>query len=423
MADFDPLDFDTEAARADGVPDAEIAKFLAGRAGFDLVAARRDGVSDEAIVDFLSPERTTQPSKKPEKAGVGDDLNRGWQRAVETIQTLRSDWSAQDLTAIEAAKSKADRGEYLTPWEKKQVANYDQSAAETRSELAERLGRAAERREKAEAIPMSPGYKAFQEAEGIGGKLAALWKAPADVVTSIIAEGAVASAPSLGAAALGGVGPGMLAAGGTAFMQSYAGKIIELLGKQGVDIKDRDAVIKALSDPDIARSLRTDATLAALPQAAAGAVSMAVAPITMAPARLAASPIRQQAVNIPAQAAAQGALAAAGEAGSQAVLGEELDSGKITEAFVGGASQGPVDVAAFGARRAIGLDAPGRARARPHPRRSLTPSWRPRRSTMPSTRRGRCWIARRSRPTRHDCGPPRCRPIRPRAIFCRSTRA
>lgn len=355
MADFNPLDFDTAAARADGIPDADIAAFLAGRAGFDLAAARRDGVSDEAIVDFLSPERAPEPVKKPEKAGIGDDLNRGWQRAVETVQTLRADMSAQRLSEIEAAKAKADAGEYLTPWEKKQVADYEQVSGETKAELAERLGSAAERREKAEKLPMSPGYKEFKEAEGIGGKLAALWKSPADVVTSIIAEGAVASAPSLGAAVAGGVGPGMVAAGGTAFMQSYAGKILELLGKRGIDIKNRDAVMEALSDPDIARDLRTDATLAALPQAAAGAASMAVAPITMAPARLAASPVKQQAVNIPAQAAAQGALAAAGEAGSQAAVGEELDSGKITEAFVGGASQGPVDVAAFAARRAIGL--------------------------------------------------------------------
>lgn len=359
----DPILFDTAAARADGISDAAIAEFLAPRIGFDLAAARKDGIPDTAIVDFLAPAATPEPEAKPaRKAGLGDDINRGWQRAVESVQTLRADWSAQTLSAIEAAKRKADAGEYLTPWEKKQVANYDQVVAETRGEVAERLSSAAGRRQKAEDLPMSPGYKAFKEAEGIGGKLEALWKAPADVVTSIIAEGAVASAPSLGTAVLGGIGPGAVVAGGTAYLQTYAEKIIDLLAKRGVDIKDKDAVMAALSDPDVAKDIRTDATLAAIPQAAAAAASMAVAPITMAPARLATSPVRQQAVNIPAQAAAQGALAAAGETGSQAIIGEPLDTGRIAEAGISGAAQAPVDVAVFGARRAI------EATRRPGPR-------------------------------------------------------
>ena len=269
--------------------------------------------------------------------------------------------SAQRLSEIEAAKQKADAGEYLTPWEKKAVANYDQMAGEAREQTASRFSYAEERKKEAAALPMSPGYKAYKEAEGFGGKMAALWAAKVDVVTSVLAEGIPATLPSLGVAMVGGVGAGAVAAGGTAFMQTYASKLTELLTERGIDVTDKDAVAAALADPKIARSIRTDATLAAIPQAAAGAASMAVSPLTMAPKSLMARPIAQQAVNIPAQAGVQGALAAAGQVGEQAILGEQQDGGRIAEALIGGAAQGPLDAAVFAGRRAVGLDASPKA--------------------------------------------------------------
>lgn len=351
MADTPLIQFDTAAARADGVSDADIATFLAGRAGFDLAAARKDGISDAAIVDFLAPEGTPEAPSKPKKATIGDDINRAWQGAVSQFHMLGADASAQRLSDIEAAKRKADAGEYLTPWEKKTVANYDQAKAEAVSSLSDRLSRATQRQEKAAALPISPGYKAFKEAEGFDAKIDALWAAPGEVVTSLFVEGTTGSIPMLAAGVVGGVGPAAVVGGGQAYMQAYAGKIMELLGKRGIDLKDRDAVMAALSDPETARDIRTDASLSAIPQAAVAAVAAPVAARTLAPASMASTPVRQQAVNIPAQAVTQGALGAAGEAGSQAIIGEELEPGKIFEAGLGEAVGAPGDVAAFAAHR------------------------------------------------------------------------
>lgn len=355
MADFQ---FDAAAARADGVSDADIAAFLAPRAGFDLARARKDGVSDAAIIDFLAPEVAGPPASaappKP-KATIGDDLQRGLEQARSSAQTLGGIIAGARLSDIEAAKAKRDRGEYLPPIERAMADQYDEAKANAQRQFGENVGKGIEHRQKAEALPISPEYKAFKDSasQGVGAALRAFWKAPGEVLTSILAEGAVATAPGLAAAVAGGPVAGTAVAGGQAFLQAYSDKVVDLLAKKGVNVDDKAAVMAALSDPAIADEIKGDASLAAIPQAAAAGASMAIGARTLAPASLATRPIAQQAVNIPAQAAAQGVLSAAGEAGSSAAIGEPIEGGKVAIAGISGASQGPVDVAAFAAHRGI----------------------------------------------------------------------
>jgi hypothetical protein len=48
------VNFDVAAARKDGVSDADIATFLAGKPGFNIDAARKAGYSDTEIVNYLA---------------------------------------------------------------------------------------------------------------------------------------------------------------------------------------------------------------------------------------------------------------------------------------------------------------------------------------------------------------------------------
>ena len=51
--------FNIQAARADGIPDNEIADHLAELHGFNIEAARKDGIPDTEIADHLSQKSTT----------------------------------------------------------------------------------------------------------------------------------------------------------------------------------------------------------------------------------------------------------------------------------------------------------------------------------------------------------------------------
>lgn len=367
MADKIPvIDFDLPGARRAGYTDDQIADFLASQVDLDIAAAREAGWTDRDIIAQLTPARTPAPKVEqapaPKKAGIGDDLKRGLLQAQSDSQMLGATVAGRRLSEIEAAKAKADRGEPLTPWERAQASQYDEAKANTQRQFAETTGTAIDKRREADKLPISPEYKAFKDAgsKGFGEVISAFWKAPGEVLTSLLAESAVATAPSLLAAAGTGIVGGAAVAGGQAYLQGYASKVAELLAEKGVDLNDRQAVMAALSDPRIADEIRSDASLAAIPQSAAAAASMGVAGKVLAPASLATRPVAQQAVNIPAQAAAQGALEAAGEAGSNVVLGEEIEGGKVAIAGIGGASQGPIDAAVFAGRRAVEA-----ARARP----------------------------------------------------------
>lgn len=82
------MPFDIEAARKDGVPDSQIADYLAGSAGFDIQAARKDGANDSEIADYLS-QKISKISSSQEQPGffdrVSKDLNDRSQQEQDTI--------------------------------------------------------------------------------------------------------------------------------------------------------------------------------------------------------------------------------------------------------------------------------------------------------------------------------------------------
>ena len=95
-----------------------------------------------------------------------DDFERGLLNARSDSQMLGAAVAGRNLSAIEAAKAKADRGEFLSPFEREQARQYDEAKANTQRQFGETVAGAIDYRKKADDLPISPEYKAFKDAAG-----------------------------------------------------------------------------------------------------------------------------------------------------------------------------------------------------------------------------------------------------------------
>jgi Large polyvalent protein associated domain 38 len=142
--------FDTAAARADGVPDSAIAAYLAPMHGFDLDAARKDGVSDTAIVDFLAPPQVPAPPAPPPSSTVGGmakaaaqlptQIGGGLVKAGGAMTAAAGTVVAEAPRNIEAFErrqidimDKIDRGEKVAPMD--DPLGYQDASPEQRAQL------------------------------------------------------------------------------------------------------------------------------------------------------------------------------------------------------------------------------------------------------------------------------------------------
>lgn len=181
MADSAPFQFDLTAARADGVSDADIAAFLAPQVGFDLNAARRDGVSDSAIVEFLSPAPAGPPAPAapaPKKASILDDVERGFRSGQSAATGISASIIAGRLSALDKANEKIAAGEPMGTWERRRVDRQNANREKAERLYAERTGASVDYRKQAADLPISPEYKAFNEADGFVDSVKAFWRAP-----------------------------------------------------------------------------------------------------------------------------------------------------------------------------------------------------------------------------------------------------
>ena len=112
---------DIEAARAAGFSDTDIADALGSHFGADVGAARKAGFGDADIIDHFMP----KPEPPKPKATIGDDWQRGIEQTRSGFGTAGAAIAGARLSDIEAAKGKADRGEYLSPIDRERARQYD----------------------------------------------------------------------------------------------------------------------------------------------------------------------------------------------------------------------------------------------------------------------------------------------------------
>lgn len=108
--------FDYEAARNDGVPDEQIAEYLADRYKFDLSSALADGVPyDQIMPHLLEQDRLAD---RTFMGGVGDALKRPFQGAAQTFLTAGKG-AVEDvdaLTNLVGAKDLISEDNAATKW-------------------------------------------------------------------------------------------------------------------------------------------------------------------------------------------------------------------------------------------------------------------------------------------------------------------
>ncbi|MBE7558218.1 DEAD/DEAH box helicase family protein [bacterium] len=121
------------------------------------------------------------------------------------------------------------------------------------------------------------------------------------------------------------------------FAMEYAGKLMEALAEEGVDVGDADALRMAFADPKKMARVRRSAALKAGPIALADATSMGAA----GKFAKAIPGITGKALD----ALLQAALDAGGEAAGELAAGEELSPGGIAAEVVGGLGQTAVEEA------------------------------------------------------------------------------
>lgn len=222
--------------------------------------------------------------------------------------------------------------------------------------VADSLTDLVARTKERQAIPAPGVVGEVMQAKSFGEGFSTFMKDPVKFIFSIGPESMVQQAPGMLAAVLSG-NPAIGAAsmGTNSFMTDYAGAIVESLAGMGVDTNDKEAIGKALRNPQMLRQAMSEATshaavVGAVDAASGGMAGKSVLPKSIA-ARLASRPVAERAANMAVQAPAQGVLGAAGEAGGQIAAGKELKPGEIIAEFAGEFFGTPGEVLAMSAGR------------------------------------------------------------------------
>lgn len=185
------------------------------------------------------------------------------------------------------------------------------------------------------------------------GVLSAIWSDPGNVIAYL----GLSSLPYSAATAAGGIVAGAPGAFAGSAMLEYGGSLMERLREHwGVDTRNRDAVVAALTNPVIARDVRwfgatRGTAIGALDAAAFGGTAAGFRGVANQAGRQSAmrtfgEGLRETGVGT----VREGALGGAGEALAQVATGQPLDPGQIAAEALGETAGAVVSVPAAAAR-------------------------------------------------------------------------
>jgi hypothetical protein len=345
MADFKPIDYDTAAARNAGLSDTAIADFLVTQVDYDLEGARKAGLSDTAIVDFLAPERAAIPAPKPERSTWGSDIKTGF---ISTSQAMAGQVAIRAAQEIESLKGQIetfrkgdpelpDQLRHLAPRRESQIPRLEKQLADAEKRFAGALAETGQDAETLKKLPVNEPMRRFVE-----GDVGEILKNPGAVIRGLIGQSLPAMAPVVAGTALGGIPGGAIAGGAVGAATGGGNQALRVLQEAGVDLTDRDAVLKALDNAYIREKVDEALGVGQAIEGTVGAATGALGGVTV-PGRTATAAVAK---NVGLQAAGQSALSAGGEATQQAVLEDEMNVGKIAAAGIGEAVFAPADAAA-----------------------------------------------------------------------------
>lgn len=232
--------------------------------------------------------------------------------------------------------------QYMTPEQRAQYrASLGQAAGGNAATIA------AAQAEK--ALYPSPAVTGqVMQAKTFGEAISAFLTDPAKFIASIGPESLVQNAPGLvaGAVVPGGAAARATTMGAGSFATDFGSSLLDALAKEGVDLKNPEALAAAAKDTRLMQRAAAQAMAHASIVGTVDAASGGLASRLALPAKvLTKAPVGRELANIAAQTPIQGAFGGLGEAGGQIAAGHELDPGNILAEIVGEAFTAPAEVA------------------------------------------------------------------------------
>jgi len=251
----------------------------------------------------------------------------------------------------------------------------DTSAANKKAFVARKAGEVEQYTRKIQSLPNAEAYQRWERATG-GDAWGAFLSDPFEVTSNIVAGSAsqMATQMAIGAAAgfaggsVGGQAGAMvgsaLGAGLSSFSGEYASSFLDSMEEAGIDMSDRDSIIKGLSDSEAISRAKSYAMKRAVPVGVFDMLSLGIAGKLIGKPGVAAVEkgimgfarrAGSKAGEMAAEATIQGGLGATGEATAQLVSKGKVDDWKsVAGEFIGEFGGAPGEVAVGAVTKAYG---------------------------------------------------------------------
>lgn len=251
-------------------------------------------------------------------------------------------WAITNLKALDRMdrenaeiQAQGDRGEFLPRWQAFRYENMQVARENMNQARAQALMLALDAQQQLDQMPDNPTGRRMDAALTEKEAFKIFFEDPWMILGEGVAESAPTVALGLGATALTGPILGGVFTGVVKFDSTFRSKVIENLANEGIDLRNSAALLKATQDQDLMRRIFGDAWWHAV---ATTGTDMMTGPLTSKVRIPIKRPGLSQVVNTPVKAGLEGGMAVAGEAGSAAIRGKELQPGDTVRSFAQGAA-------------------------------------------------------------------------------------
>lgn len=319
------------------------------------------GLFRQGWQSYLSAQATARAVGAAETFARADEIAAGEGKESEEVYRKRYRFSTDPRMRMAERQMREDRAARAAAGDEGARSLIEREARELRAESIALMKRATDERKRrrlaTDGVEMSPKTLEMMEADGVGSAFSAFADDPINIMMEITAQSLPHMAEGLGVGYVGalmggrlGFALGMGAGSGSV---EYRSSFAEGLEREGVDLEDPEALIRAAEDPDLLARVAKRASVRAGAIGAFDAASAGLASKTLTP--FVKKAVAREIANAAAQAGAQAALGAGGEAAAQLASGDEFRFGAVLAEAVGEGLTSSVEVGAAtitGVRRA-----------------------------------------------------------------------
>jgi len=282
-------------------------------------------------------------------------------KLADRMRQARSLWSQRlaiererDLAEIESAYMKPEEAPLsLRPIIPRSSRTRNRRLADVREQLNQQRGLIAKEALNLSISPQNDFERKYSAASGLREKAAAIAADPAGAMGAL-SPSLMAATPEMalqltlarsgrsidkGVAAVSGIGFGTK----SAYDQEYAAELIHSLARQGVDVRSKQSLQRAMSDAGVMATARSEARRKASIVAAGAGLGGALGTRMLAPSSL--PPLGREFANLAAQLPVQTLISSITEAASQWASRGNIEGGDVLLSALGGLAGAPGQIA------------------------------------------------------------------------------